>query len=600
MTHTRRPILLLGALLALTLAPSLSTVSNGQQPQPQQPDPTAGLPVGGDGQPRIPMPRRAGGLGPARDRAATPEVGTGRIRGRVVDDAGHAIRRAMIQTFGAQARQPRMATTDAEGRYELTDLPAGTYQVTAIKGAFVRQSYGQRSRSGPGRPIELADGQTVDRIDFVLSRGGVIVGRVIDEVGEPMAETHVQAMRFTQMSGSTRLVPVGRNATTDDLGQFRLYGLPPGEYIVSVQMRNAMFGTMETPAGDNSGYAPTYAPGTTNAAEATRVQVHSGQDINADVQLTAARMLRVSGSVVSSRGKAPEGGLVRLVPRGDIVLDRMGLGAPMLNGGFSFNQVPPGNYTLMVRIGADDGPGRFRPGGQGSDDSEFAIVPLTVAGDDLANVRVVTGRGLTIPGVLIAEAGTLPTDQTLRVLISPAEPDGMMMGPQPAVVEANGRFQVENVIGEGRVNLMGLGRGWMLKAIDYKGAEVTDKPIEFAADGGPLRIVVTNRVPIVSGTVTSGSGAPLTDYEVLAFTTDTSFWERPGRRVRFTRADQQGTFKLEGLPAGDYYIAAFAGLDDETRTSPETLARARSVAQQITVVEGQTRSVSLRLSTLPQ
>ena len=43
-------------------------------------------------------------------------------------------------------------------------------------------------------------------------------------------------------------------------------------------------------------------------------------------------------------------------------------------------------------------------------------------------------------------------------------------------------------------NLMGLGRGWMLKAVEYKGANVTDKPVEFASDGGPLRIVVTNRI----------------------------------------------------------------------------------------------------------
>lgn len=471
MNHPRRPIPLLAALLALALAPPLAARSFAQPPA--RPDPGAG----GAGQPRIQMPRRAGGLGPARDGTATPEVGTARIRGRVVDDSGQALRRVIVRTFPTQggggqgfgARLPRMATTDAEGHYELSELPAGTYQVIAMKGAFVQQSYGQRSRNGPGRPIELADGQTVEKIDFVLARGGVIVGRVVDEFGEPMAEAAVQAMRFVPTSGSPRLAPMGRNATSDDLGQFRLYGLPPGEYIVSAHTRNMMFGPEAPPAADNSGYAPTYSPGTTNAAEATRVQVQSGQEINADVQLTAARMLRVSGTIVTSHGKAAENGFLRLVPKGDVVMGgMMGLNAPLLNGSFAFNQVPPGSYTLTVRVGGEFGLGRSRSGPEGPDDTEFAMVPLTVAGEDLANVRVVTGRGIAVAGVVIAEGGQLPTDQPLRVMISPAEPDGMMMAARPTTVDAGGRFQIEGVIGDGRVNLMNLGRGWMIRAVEYK------------------------------------------------------------------------------------------------------------------------------------
>lgn len=99
--------------------------------------------------------------------------------------------------------------------------------------------------------------------------------------------------------------------------------------------------------------------------------------------------------------------------------------------------------------------------------------------------------------------------------------------------------------------------------------------------------------------MTSPNGAPLVDYEVLIFTTDTSAWERPGRLVRVVRADQQGGFRAETLPPGDYYVAAFSSLDEEARTSPEVLARARTVAQEVTLAEGQTRSVSLRLATLP-
>jgi Carboxypeptidase regulatory-like domain len=591
MTHTNRPVLLLVVTLALTPAAPLTA-----QPPPR--------PEAPGGQERIQMPRRADGLSPARDRANAPEaVGTGRIRGRVVDDAGQPVRRAAVVTFSTQGRRAHAAQTDADGRYELTELTAGTYQLSASRGAYVRQSYGQRSGSGPGRPIELADGQTADKIDFVLSRGGVVVGRVVDELGEPMTDVNVQALRYTSNAGSPRLSPMGRNAQTDDLGQFRLFGLPPGEYIVSASSRGQMmFGPMaEVQSGENTGYAPTYSPGTPNAAEATRVQVQSGHEVNADVQLTAARMLRVSGVVVGSSGKPTEGGFVRLIPRAEMVFDERGLSSPLRGGSFRFDKVPPGNYTLSVRSteqGFGPGPGRSRSG-TAPDDTEFASVPITVAGEDLANLRVVTSRGLTVPGVVSSESGSMPTDQTIRVMIVPAGPDRMMTS-RPSEVEASGRFQIDGVFGEGRLSVMGLGRGWMIKTVDYKGANVTDRPIEFAADGGPVRVVITNRIPIVTGAVTSSNGMPLTDYEVLIFTTDTSQWDRPGRHIRTVRADQQGTFKAEALPPGDYYIAAFSSLDEDSRTSAETLQRARTVAQEITLAEGQTRAVSLKLSVLPQ
>jgi Carboxypeptidase regulatory-like domain len=291
--------------------------------------------------------------------------------------------------------------------------------------------------------------------------------------------------------------------------------------------------------------------------------------------------------------------MVRMVPKGDVVVGGMGLGAPVMNGAFSFNQVPPGAYTLTVRVGSEGGFGRFRPGSDGPDDTELAIVPVTVAGEDLSNVRVVTSRGLTVSGIVVAEGAALPADPPLRVMVVPTDGE-MMMGVRPSTVDAGGRFQIEGVMGEGRLSVMGIGRGWMLKSVDYKGANVTDKPIEFSGDGGPIRVTITNRIPIVTGTVTAGNGAPVTDYEVLLFTTDAAQWEKPGRTVRALRADQQGGFRAEGLPAGDYYIAAFAGLDEETRTSAEVLERARGVAQQITLVEGQTRTLALRLSILPQ
>ena len=67
-----------------------------------------------------------------------------------------------------------MTMTDDEGRYELKELPAGRYSVSASKGGYVSLQFGQRRPFEQGQPLQLADGQTLEKVDFVLPKGGVI------------------------------------------------------------------------------------------------------------------------------------------------------------------------------------------------------------------------------------------------------------------------------------------------------------------------------------------------------------------------------------------------------------------------------------------
>src|SRR4029079_18654873 len=97
-----------------------------------------------------------------------------------------------------------------------------------------------------------------ERLDFALPRGGVITGRVLDEFGDPVSDVQVAALRPQTVGGSRRLVNMGRPGTTNDIGEFRLFGLPPGDYFVSATFRN-QFGPFAE-SDDRSGYAPTYYP----------------------------------------------------------------------------------------------------------------------------------------------------------------------------------------------------------------------------------------------------------------------------------------------------------------------------------------------------
>ena len=207
------------------------------------------------------------------------------------DGTGAPVRRAQVRAMLADGRGGGVTNTNNEGSYEIKDLPAGRYSITASKGGFVTGQFGQRRPSDPGTPIEIADGQIADKVNFVLSRGAVITGRIVDDGGEPVAGANVSAMRFQSMGGTRRLVPAGSeggNDRTDDQGVYRLYGLPPGEYFVSAVNRNESFGPPGMNSTETDGVAPTYFPGTSSVAEATRITVKTGQETSAPFALIVA------------------------------------------------------------------------------------------------------------------------------------------------------------------------------------------------------------------------------------------------------------------------------------------------------------------------
>jgi hypothetical protein len=558
------------------------------------------------GQPQGPPPGGAAGrfgdrqLPPRDPRQIEAARGTAVVRGTIVAaDTGSPIRRAQVRLAG-QGVPGRVATTDERGRFEIKELPAGRYSVTASKGGFVSLQYGQRRPSESGTPLDLGDGQILDKVVIGLPRGSVITGRITDEYGEPVANAVVSAMRYGYQAGARRLLPgSGQNSrdTTDDQGQFRLFALAPGEYVVSAALR--VGGEVTDPAGEPTGYAATYYPGTPNVAEAQRVSVTLGQEAsNVTFALAATRLVRVTGAVINSRGQSVTNGVVMLAPSNS----RMS-GGPMVQmsttridgaGQFRLTNVVPGRYTAQVRTNRGGG-GR---GGQ-DPDAEFGRLDITVGGDDLDGVVIITGPGARATGQVVTDTGVAATirPQQVQLAARPASPEqGVPAGPSGARLNDDWTFELTGMF-DPRLIRVGLPQGWTLKSVLLNGQDITDTPLDLPPGQtiSGLQVVITERSTSLSGSVTDTRGTAVTDVTVVILPADESLWTYQSRFVRTARPDQSGQFQIQGLPPYERYLAVpVQGLEDGQAGDAEYLLRIRAQGTSFSLGEGETKGLDLR------
>jgi hypothetical protein len=441
--------------------------------------------------------QRGGGRGaqPVRD-GGQPAVGTGRIAGIVVlAGGGTPVRRARVTLSGTELGGSRSAITDDQGRFVFQLLPAGRFTMTASKPGYVDVAYGAKRAGRPGTPIQLSDGERLEKLAISLPRGGVVTGTVVDENGEPAPGTQVRALRYVMRTGERALVFAGQDQT-DDRGTYRIYGLQPGDYVLSAIPRNLSPATdlrqmivsqaaalQETlgragPAGGRGGfvvenltniaaspgaqqaidqllgsqedaqavgYAPVYYPGTTTPSAAATVTLGVADERSGiDFQLQLVSTATVSGVVVSQDGGLPSPIQIALAPA-DQSGAPPGTGTSTArvdgNGQFTFRNVPPGQYSLQARavVRRTDGAAGAARGGRGPAGPGqiaqvlWAAADVTVSGQDLSNLQLLLQPGMTLSGrVEFGGTGTPPADLTsVRVTLAARGPQTIGIGAVP-------------------------------------------------------------------------------------------------------------------------------------------------------------------------
>jgi len=585
----RRAHVLLPAALLL-----ISAVAAAQPPGPPPP----GAPPG--------PPR---GVAP-RERAPG-QSGTAIIRGRVVSaETGKPLRRARIMAAAPElGGEPRTTSTGMDGRYELTDLPAGRYTLRVSRSGYLQLMYGQRRPLEQGKPLQIADKQTIDDIDFALPRSGVIRGQIIDELSEPVADVPVFAMRSMYWQGRRRTVPAGGFTRTDDGGEFRIVGLAPGTYYVMANLRET-WTVVENGEQRTMGYAPTYFPGTASLTDARRVPVGIGQDaVNVNFALMPGRAASISGTATDSIGRPLVSRPVNVLqeiagPMGGLMMGA-GTSITAADGTFVLKNISPGQYKLRAVALVE---GKTPQ----SSVQETATLPIAIDGVDITGISLITSSGWSISGRVVTDNGGVPDGPRDRFRLAarvvdvdtspipgaglpPPPPGGGPTIPDSGRVREDWSFTVTNAYGASRL-IASLPDGWILKSVLHDGRDITDAAVEMK--GGEelsgVQVIVSDRGAAVTGVLADEKGAPVADGTVLVFAGDASRWWEDSRWIRAVRPDQRGRYEIRGLPAGEYLAVAVSYVEDGMWNDPEYLESLRRYAQKLTLNEGDAQSPLLK------
>ena len=531
-------------------------------------------------------------------------AGRAMIAGIVTKEPGsEPVKKVLIELIAENQAEggDYTAISGADGSFHIEGIVPGRYHMFAERTGLLEVDK-HRARSD-GRVLALTAGQEVKDLRIQLQAAAVVRGRVTDEDGDPLPNAQVAVLRQTFVSGRSRWEQAGAERT-NDLGEYRVAGLPAGSYYVSVSPPPDFKSLIEA-AGvaaqsrEKSGpdkpaptsYQTTYYPGTADRSQAAPVPLRAGDDFAADFSLTPSPSLSIRGSVVNV---PPRSSAVIMLQSRDfnLVLN----GAEMHpDGSFVIRDVAPGAYTILATI-------------------ENAPVPmmarqaLQLVSNSVEDLRLQPQPGGWVHGRLRLESkgGANKVDATQIFLkLRSADGDDEALGEfsmgdgfsSLAHVAADGSFEWKSVApGNYYVELVGEGGSnfdVFLKSSLAGNHDVDDAGISVNGGSVVLDLVASTNGAVAEGMVTDQKGEPVANAVVVAVP-EPRLRARV-ERYRTTESDQSGRFALHGIQPGDYTLFAWESVDGEAYYNPEFLKTYEAQGTALRVSEGDRKTMQVEV-----
>ena len=508
--------------------------------------------------------------------AQTPgKAPTASISGRVTIDgkgvAGITIA-ATTSSSPLDNRTVAKTTTDDDGKYQLTGLAAGQFTIKPLAKAFVVSTSGAYKQ--PGQSITVADGETITQIDFALVRGGVITGRVTDTDGRPVIRERVNVVAKGAPDSPPLTTFDGPRNMTDDRGIYRVYGLGPGKYNVSIGQA-AGAGNVAI-MGMGSQYPKTFYPGVPEESKATILELNEGTELS-NIDIVAGKSARgssVSGRVVDADSGQP-------VPNVFVVYASLSEGTQQLggmnftgsqtdvNGKFRLENVQPGRYAAyMLAVGQ-------------SNSSYSDQTPFDVSDGDVSGVEIKVRRGATISGVAVVENNFDPAVASLLQSVSIfafSNTKGAAPSFSQSRINGDGSFSFSGLApGKVQINVAGFPtppKGLTLVRTEIDGIEQREG-IEVTAGGQitGVRLVFAYGTGSIRGEVKAEGGVLPAGVTLQVFISSAT----GGARRLTSVVDARGHFVVENLPPGTYEMSVVTINPDRTASTYAPVPRTVNV-----------------------
>ena len=552
--------------------------------------------------------------------APAAPTGKGSVTGSVIAEAsGGPIAYASVVLIGAGTGVLKVTSTDRQGQFAFAALPDDRYTIGVSKLPYLGAIAGARRPARPGSAVVVASGAAVTGVSIRMTLGAAISGTLLDERGQPATGGTVVAQQRKLQNGERVMISVpGGAVQTDDRGRYRIHGLPPAEYVVSaLTLHSTVSGVAaltdaevdavlagQRPAAPaqpmpmgGGGQSPVYYPGTTRLSNATVIALAGGEERqNVDIPWQAATLTRITGMVSTPDGSP--------LPQTSVMLETVpGTGVTSTattvrvgpDGQFAIQQpLPPGTYTLLA---------------QASQQAAFAAATVEASGTDLM-VPLVLQPPLQVSGRIVAVgSGRAPSLAGQRLQISALSSALRALRPDLPPATATGDFTISRLL-PGQYMLSGtpfFGASndsvtWGIGSITVDGRDVTDRAIDIQPASLPKELLVTftDQWQEVSGTLTNAQGAGVSDYTMLIFPTDESYWLYNSRRHVTAQPASDGRYRLGGpgpamLPPGEYYLAAVTDVSRDEQYDPAFLKALVPSSLKVSVSPGQKVTQNLRV-----
>ena len=479
--------------------------------------------------------------------------------------------------------------TDAGGSFAMKDLDPGKYRLSVNRTGFVSVEYGARAFLRQGTTLTLATGQHLQGVNFRLTPHAVIIGRVVDEDGEPLANAQVQAMRYRFFQGRKQLQPFG-SGSTNDLGEYRMFGLAPGRYFLSATYRaNMMYeGSVDRSANQqpDQDYVPTYYPGTTDPSSASPQDVSAGAHIQGiDFTLRKAHTVRIRGRVASPIGSGRSRAMVSLTPRDRIGFYNMNRPVPSdANGVFEIRGVMPGSYSLVASL-------------NDADRSVSVRQPLDVGSGNIDNLTLTIQPGMELSGQVRVQGETAINLSDLRLTLRTRDLNGMMFTPTPTGrVKEDGSFTLSNVSPDQfNFSLYGIPEGFYVKSIRSGDDDVLVNGLDLSRGAaGRIDIILSPNAGVAEGVVQNDKQQPAAGATVVMVPQEKERLDQMSYYKTVT-SDQYGRFTIKSIDPGEYRVFAWEDVESGAYMDPDFVKPLENQGSSITIRESSRESLQLKL-----